>query len=928
MNGALPKRTNPRRRTLLRLEAGAHDRERVTNLSVNGMFVTGATVADAERGALWIPGEDRPFELTFRHVYQRPSGIGVHFDPVDRRTRSELQAYVHHHHEQARLQAIEAQLLGAPANLKPIAERESTNAVLRPMEKSRHPLRIHPRAGHPGILSRIAAIDEYNSRITLLLDAPAQFDEFDPVFLSMNQGQALYLADTVVESRSGAVATIMLPERLFRPERRRLEREGVAATHLRFFVGRQERSAQVFQCDANGLAVLAATEEALGLSVGDVYAGCRLVRSAGFRELQPLRVAWRQRQPDGQVAIGFERVLPRTPLSLAEQSLALKPPTRAQKAVATIEHLVGSALGRVGIGDAPAVQPWVMSDQEGRPLVHLVNATFDLTRPPAEFTVVLIPPPYGRTKETPSVLALTLVETFRAARLPVLVLRWDGINHVGESWRDERCGAAEHAMLRYTQSQAVQDLATTVASLRARFVGQKMRTVVVSFSLAAVATRRYLAAGGPGIDYWISAMGAADARDTIQNGNGGVDLVGMKRRGENLGIRLIHGHLVDADRHCQDLLDHGFADLEDARHDMALITQPVTWLCGRHDFWVNVHRVMDAMTVPASGARDVIELPTGHFLRTSTEALATFRFIGERCVQQLHGRTVKGLTPPTWVMEGTLKNERSRLRETPFDAVVYWRDYLLGNRDNPLGFDLLALTDEYEQLMNVQIERLGLASGMRVVDLGCGTGNALATMVRSVGDRAPGLVIDAVDLVPEVLERARRNVAAAASEIGVAPPTIRYQVVDLTLRERPNLPFAQGSVDAVLMSLVLPYVGEPGPLLDEVVRILRPGGRLVVSTLRPDVDMSGTVARLRQKLERGDTQVLEGWGAARLGSALRDYLNRAASLLEFELDGRFRFHEREELEARIRRHGLVVQAVEPTFGDPPLALVLTATKDG
>ena len=928
MDSALPKRTNPRRRTLLRLEAGSHDRERVTNLSVNGMFVTGATVAAAERGALWIPGEDRPFELTFRHVYQRPSGVGVHFEPVDRRTRTELQAYVHHHHEQARLQAIEAQLLGSPANLKPIAEREATHNVLRPIEKSRQTLRIHPSVGHPGVLSRIAAIDEHNARITVLLEGPAQLDEFDPVFLSMNQGQALYLADTVVESRTGAVATLMLPERLFRPERRRLEREGVDATQLRFTVGSQECRAQAVQCDANGIAVLAAPEEALGLSVGDIHEGCRLVNAAGSRDLQPLRVAWRERRPDGEVAIGFERVFSRAPLSIAEHAFPLHAPTRAQKAVATIEHLVGSALGKVGIGDTAAAQTWVMSDKDGRPVVHLVNATFDLARPPAEFTVVLIPPPYGRTKETPSVLALTLVETFRAARLPVLVLRWDGINHVGESWRDERCSAPEHAMLRYTQSQAVRDIETTVTTLGSRFGLQKMRTVVVSFSLSAVATRRYLAAGGAGIDYWISAMGAADARDTIQNGNGGVDLVGMKRRGESLGIRLIQGHLVDADRHCQDLLDHGFADLEDARYDMARVSQPVTWLCGHHDFWVNVHRVRDAMTVPASGAREVVELPTGHFVRTSNEALATFRFIAERCLKQLHGREIKGVTPSTWVMERTLKRERARLRETPFDAVAYWRDYLLGNRDNPLGFDLLALTDEYNELMGLQMERLELTSGMRVVDLGCGTGNAVAAMVRTVGDRAPGLVIDAVDLVPEVLERARRNVAAAAAEIGVALPTVRYQVVDLTLRERPNLPFAHGSVDAVLMSLVLPYVGEPGPLLDEVVRILRPGGRLVVSTLRPDVDMSGTVARLRTKLERGDTQVLEGWGAARLGSALRDYLNRAASLLEFELDGRFRFHEREDLEVRIRRHGLVIQSVEPTFGDPPLALVLTAIKDG
>ncbi len=922
----VPKRTNPRRRTLLRLEAGKHDRERVLNLSVNGMFVAGASVADAERGVLWIPGEDRPLELAFRHVYRRPHGIGVHFDPSDRRTRSELLAYVTHQTEERRLQAMEARLLGVPSNLKPIGELDGTREVLRPMELGGTPFQLHRGPGAPPLGARLAAVDPHNSRLTVLLDHAAALAEFDPVFLALPRGGATYLADTVVESRSGLVATVMLPERFFLPERRRLEREELRGATLEFPAAGRRGQARVLQLDANGLLLAAATDEVRGLLVESVLEGAELVTAQGRRTLQPLRVAWRQRRGDEEI-LGLERTLPRAELLVTESRLTVGPGGALAQGLARAEYAWGATLSRFGFGDRAAATPWVMSDDQGRPLVHLVNTNVDLDRPPAELHVVLVPPPYGRTKEMPCALALTLVETFRVARLPVLVLRWDGTNHVGESWRDDASAAPEAAMLHYTQTQAMADLALTVRRVAERFGGVRLRTAVVSFSLASVCTRRYLAGGGAGVDAWIAAMGAADARDTIRNGNGGVDLVGMKKRGERLGIRLIQGHIVDADRHCEDLVDGGFADLEDARADMARITQPVTWISGLYDYWVNAHRVEDILSVPAPGPRELIRVPTGHFVRASHEALATFRLVAERVAKGLAGRDVAGRTPSPWVLDSTHKAERARLRERPFDAVAYWRDYLLGNRENPFGFDLLALTDEYAQLMGLQVERLALQPGQRLVDLGCGTGNAVATVVRALGTTASELRIDALDLVPEALDRARRNVAAAAAEVGVSPPPIQFQTADLTLRDVPNLPFAKASADAVLLSLVLPYVSEPGPLLEEVHRILRPGGRLVLSTLRPDVDMSGAVSRLREKLERGDTKLVEGWGAARLGSALRDYLNRAATLLEFEVDGRFRFHEREELERQVRAHGFRIESVEGSFGEPPLALVLTARRD-
>lgn len=924
---AIPRRTNPRRRTILRLEEPGAREHRVLNLSVNGLFLEGDVLPTSGVGSLWLPGSERPLEVRFRNVFPRSGGHGVQFDPADRRGRQLLHDYVTHHHEEARLRQLEARL-GGPSNLKPLGEEVSTRAVFQPLVDSQAIIDVYPSGDAAPVRARLVALHPLVSRLELEVDRHATMPRpYEPLFLALLRGHATYLADTVVESTAGGRVTVMLPERVFLPERRSLDREPTHGRQVLRLDVDGARLGEVVDIDANGIAARFFVGDAARIVRRAELQGSYLGDGEAERPSGALRVAWHRPVGQGQVHIGFQRVRARVVVEPTRLLDPYQPPSRLSSFFTAVGAAVGQALDRVGLSPVPAPRTWVMEAQTGRPLVHLVNASFDLEHPPAgTIHVVLIPPPYGRRKETPSALALTLLAGFRTAGEPLLVLRWDGRNHLGESWRDPELTAPEHAMLHYTQSQAVADLADTLTNLRQRFPTQTLRVAAITFSLAAVAVRRYLASGGEGIDLWVAPMGAADARDTIRNGNGGVDLVGEKQRGATLGVRLIQGHLVDADRHCADLIESGFADLEDARRDFALIRQPVVWLCGMHDFWVNTHRVHDVLSVPGPGDRELIEVPTGHFVRSSTEALATFRIVTERVLERLAGKRIVAKSPPPHLLLRTGQLERQRLAPVAFDGRVWWRDYLLGNRENPLGFDLIALTDEYVQLIDTQVELLDVHPGHRVADLGCGTGNVLSALVHLPPSRLEGVTIEAVDLVPEALDRAREAVRAAAKSFGFVPPPVRYQAVDLTLRDRPNLPYADGSLDRVILSLVLPYLDDPHALLEEVHRVLRPGGVLVVSTLRPDVDMSGPVARLRQKLERGGTQVVEGWTSGRLTVALRDFLNRAATLMDLEAEGRFHFHERRELDELLASHRFGDRRVVETFGVPPLALVAVGNK--
>lgn len=101
-------------------------------------------------------------------------------------------------------------------------------------------------------------------------------------------------------------------------------------------------------------------------------------------------------------------------------------------------------------------------------------------------------------------------------------------------------------------------------------------------------------------------------------------------------------------------------------------------------------------------------------------------------------------------------------------------------------------------------------AGALVLDVGCGDGSAAATAAPHLaGHRLVG-----VDWSQDALRRARARVGhVVRGEFG-----------------RGGLPFADGCADAVLFSEVVEHLVDPDGALDELRRVLRPGGHLMLST--------------------------------------------------------------------------------------------------
>jgi ubiquinone/menaquinone biosynthesis C-methylase UbiE len=131
------------------------------------------------------------------------------------------------------------------------------------------------------------------------------------------------------------------------------------------------------------------------------------------------------------------------------------------------------------------------------------------------------------------------------------------------------------------------------------------------------------------------------------------------------------------------------------------------------------------------------------------------------------------------------------------------------------------------------------------------------------------------------------------------------------------------------MSLVLSYIFNPVETLLELRRIIAPGGRLVLSSMRPDTDASGLFTRLVEKIAAAppDTFGPEKPREIVLES-IRSFLNDAQALVELEEAGTFDFFDPEKLNGLLEEAGWETLATIPSFGAPPQGYVVVAKPRG
>jgi len=150
-------------------------------------------------------------------------------------------------------------------------------------------------------------------------------------------------------------------------------------------------------------------------------------------------------------------------------------------------------------------------------------------------------------------------------------------------------------------------------------------------------------------------------------------------------------------------------------------------------------------------------------------------------------------------LQATLAEQRTRSQEFFSSSAGQWdrlRDELFGDRVH-LG-SLAALAD----------------NEWVVGDLGCGTGQVSAALAPFVGR------VIAVDSSGAMLQAAKRRLAG-------------FDNIDLRRGELEALPIDDDRLDVAVMMLVLHHVPEPEKAIVDVVRALKPGGRIIIGDMLP-----------------------------------------------------------------------------------------------
>jgi len=160
-----------------------------------------------------------------------------------------------------------------------------------------------------------------------------------------------------------------------------------------------------------------------------------------------------------------------------------------------------------------------------------------------------------------------------------------------------------------------------------------------------------------------------------------------------------------------------------------------------------------------------------------------------------------------------------------------------------VGFEVAA--DAYDRFMgrySIQLapgfaDFAGVASGQRVLDVGCGPGALTGELVKRLGAKA----VSAVD----------------PSESFVATACERYRGVDMSHVAAEELPFADGSFDAALAQLVVHHMSDPVRGLVEMARVTRRGG-VVAACVWDHAGGTGPLTAFWQAARQLDSDVDDG----------------------------------------------------------------------
>ncbi|HEX9444420.1 MAG TPA: class I SAM-dependent methyltransferase, partial [Candidatus Binatia bacterium] len=344
------------------------------------------------------------------------------------------------------------------------------------------------------------------------------------------------------------------------------------------------------------------------------------------------------------------------------------------------------------------------------------------------------------------------------------------------------------------------------------------------------------------------------------------------------------------------------------------IRAPLVFFAAEKDAWVELRDVQEVFAAAASERKHLRVLEDGmHRLYENPE-------VAKLALKGAVEYAVRYLSAPKQIIdvgEPDLKEigkrirrekERNRLLHsvTRDQEREFWKSYLE-------KYAFIINVHDYWNLLDFMHRVLGEPKPQeKILDAGCGIGNygsflLMKALYRAGQQLFPKSVASlfsyvGVDFVEEAIAQAKQTHESLKKEFaaGAGPADTSYFLADL---EGP-LPFAARSFDQVCFNLVVSYLQEPGGAVAELGRVLKPGGRIAITSLKPFADLS-EVYRNFVEVAETDREVEEA----------RRLLSNAGQVMAKEAEGIYRFFSEEELTDLLRAAGISEVETYRSFGN-------------
>lgn len=136
------------------------------------------------------------------------------------------------------------------------------------------------------------------------------------------------------------------------------------------------------------------------------------------------------------------------------------------------------------------------------------------------------------------------------------------------------------------------------------------------------------------------------------------------------------------------------------------------------------------------------------------------------------------------------------------------------------------------------IERSGIKKGMKVLEVGCGSGAYITFVARAIGKKGK---VYALDIQPKMLEQLKKKLSRLENK--------DIKNIKIIKSGAYKMPFKNNFFDAVYMITVLEEIPNKQKALKEIKRVLKPKGILAVTELLvdPDYALKSTTIKTGEK---------------------------------------------------------------------------------